>query len=317
MKWYELFKSGNYPQGSVTNRNIDSMVRRFKGETAGVPITIDHNKKGPAYGWVNQLKRSGDKLIASFKDVPEAFSKVVKQGLFKNVSMESRDPDGKGERLRAVTFLGAQTPQIKDLETIEFSEDENVNYTDYNDFKEFKEENMDELEKLKKENAELKNQLESKSKDFSEKESSLKKQVTDLQTSVAEQNQKAKEQEVHLFCEKQQQEGKIGGKEDFAREKQMLMSMDDTKSLEFADTDGKTEKLTQFESYKNAIENRPKLFEEGEVVTDKVKQQYDYSKDNESDPDSAKLFAEAKKLASEKDIRIAEACKIVSTKDGR
>ncbi len=311
MKWYEIFKAGNYPQGDYTKKNLDELVDRFARETSGAPITLNHNKKGPAYGWVDQLKRKGDRLLATFKQVPEAFQAVIKKGLFKNVSVElAPDRDGKGERLRAVSFLGATPPAIKELDLVEFGEDEDAIYID------FKEDNrMDEEERLRIRVADLEKELQSNKdeiKTFSEAESEKDKRIEVLETGIKSQALETKEKEVKAFCEAQVEAKKVYPAE-VPGITQTLMSLDSTEIKEFSEEDGKTSKKTAFDQYKEAIEGRPEVVNFGEIVTDKTDRQYDFSGSEgqtEVDSEGLVIFSEVEKEAKVRNISLYDTPKI-------
>jgi len=79
MKWLNVFKAGEYGEkGSYNVSKLDEMVKEFSIDQ-GVPITVDHEDKGVAYGWVKGIRRLGDKLQASWELVKE-FEDVVKKG---------------------------------------------------------------------------------------------------------------------------------------------------------------------------------------------------------------------------------------------
>ncbi|MCP4131535.1 MAG: hypothetical protein GY754_11205 [bacterium] len=309
--WLEIFMAGDYEkQGNYTEQDIDRMISRFNTEQAGVPNTIDHNKKGPAYGWVNQLKRTGKTLLANFKQVPEAFQNVINKGYFKNRSVEITN-DGKGPRLRAVTWLGAKTPQVKDLEEIEFGADEEVICINFNEQREDQTVNEDEL---KKKIVELENQLSETVKEFSEKETKYQNHIKTLSQNIDEQSNKAKKKDVKDFCEALLKEGKLLPKEKDYTE-QLLMGMDDTEIKEFSEGEGKDitlKKSTAYDLFKETLRSRPVTVDYNEIVTGKKISQYDFSADDDVDPESAKLFSEAEKMATDKNIPLSEACKIVS-----
>ena len=66
------------------------------------------------------MKRIGDGLYCTFKDVQECFKTSLEQGLFKNRSI-SLDKD---LNIRHIAFLGAQAPAIKGLEEFCFEDDD-------------------------------------------------------------------------------------------------------------------------------------------------------------------------------------------------
>ena len=163
MKYFEVFKAGTYPQGKFTKKEIAQIAKNYDPTFCEAPITIDHQQSGPAYGWVDDVKADGEKLKVSFKEVPKEFEQAVNDGKYKKVSVELyRNLDGKGAYLKAVSFLGAAMPQVKGLEAIKFMEAESDTY----EFEGVNEDN--EPEKFSEQDIE-----------------DLKKQVSDLETQVA------------------------------------------------------------------------------------------------------------------------------------
>jgi hypothetical protein len=115
--WIEVFRAGSYPQGTFTASDIQSIAGAYDPDIFEAPSTVDHQQKGMAQGWVEDLKAKGESLYARFKQVPETFAQAIKDGRLKNRSIELfRDLDGEGLYLKAVTWLGAKAPQVKGLE---------------------------------------------------------------------------------------------------------------------------------------------------------------------------------------------------------
>lgn len=130
MKFFEIFKAGNYPQGAFTEADINSLVQHYDPSFCEAPLTLDHTQKGPAYGWVSALKNENGKLKASFRDVTDDLKEFVQAGKYKKISVEIyRDLEGKKPYLKAVSFLGAAIPQVKGMEPIEFKESPSDVYT--------------------------------------------------------------------------------------------------------------------------------------------------------------------------------------------
>jgi predicted DNA-binding WGR domain protein len=76
----------------------------------------------PATGWVDKLTVVGDKLMASFKDVPKILMRAFKEKLYRKISSEvyfnfshPKTHKPMGKVLRAVAFLGQDIPQVKGL----------------------------------------------------------------------------------------------------------------------------------------------------------------------------------------------------------
>jgi len=174
--WCEIFRTGKHVDKKGRERNwtegdLDHMVASY--DPAGgheAPIVIDHDEEGkgkhvpggPAYGWIDGLKRVGSNLYAAFKSVVPEFAKAVNDGFFKKRSIRIL-PDG---TLGHVAFLGALPPAIKgmpdhtftaaELRT-EFSSRESdcFEYSQAIDDFKFQEADHVELEKLKKKNEDL------------------------------------------------------------------------------------------------------------------------------------------------------------------
>lgn len=114
----EVFRAGNYGEkGAYTETDLDTIARDYAATLHEAPVTIDHARSGPAFGWVKGLRRNGDRLIAMLKDLGDDFVTWLKSGAFKKRSIELyRKFSATGRPyLRAVTFLGASPPEVKGL----------------------------------------------------------------------------------------------------------------------------------------------------------------------------------------------------------
>ena len=122
VKGIEIFRTGTWNGDVYTRKDLDEMVRNFKKVGFQVPIKLGHKESSgsPAFGWVEHIKRTGDKLIANFKDLPKKLWKALKDRRFDTVSSEvfwNLERDGKKFRrvLKAVALLGAETPAVSGL----------------------------------------------------------------------------------------------------------------------------------------------------------------------------------------------------------
>lgn len=136
-KMIPILRIGRYKDASGRNYDITSqvlkeLVESFKSKTA--PLVKGHpTNDAPAMGWVEKLKIEGDKLLASFSEVTEAFQEEVAQSAFRNISASffmplSESNPAKGKYcLRHVGALGASRPAIPNLGTLQealsFTED--------------------------------------------------------------------------------------------------------------------------------------------------------------------------------------------------
>jgi len=123
-QWIEVFRAGDYPQGSISIEDLDDMVNSYNVRTFEAPVTKDHEQEGPAYGWVSAIKREGATLLTKFSQVSETLKNWIKTGAYKKRSAEIyKNFQGTGKKyLRAVSFLGATSEQVKGMKPIAFAE---------------------------------------------------------------------------------------------------------------------------------------------------------------------------------------------------
>ncbi|MGZ8181457.1 MAG: hypothetical protein ACXWT1_05830 [Methylobacter sp.] len=128
----ELFESGTRTDsagrtGVWTNSDIDQVIANHSDADAA-PIVIGHpasDASSFAYGWTEQLKREGNKLLGKFKQVDPVFEQLAKEGKVKNRSVRFVRGSN-GLRLAHVGFLGATPPAVTGLKPIEFSRADEV-----------------------------------------------------------------------------------------------------------------------------------------------------------------------------------------------
>lgn len=124
--WVEVFRTGTHIDSKgVTHtfgtEHLDQMVLNTAPDTA--PIVVGHPKMdAPAYGWVQELKRDGDVLLAKFAQVDVDFAQVVEDGKFKKRSISAaKNADGQ-LYVKHIGWLGAAAPAVKGLKDVQFSE---------------------------------------------------------------------------------------------------------------------------------------------------------------------------------------------------
>lgn len=123
----EIFRTGDYgAKGSYSEDDLENIAADYAPTLLEAPLTFDHAQSGPAYGWVSRLRREGDRLWATFKDVPQTVLSMVKTGAYKRRSVEllRSAPHTSRPYLRAVSLLGAATPEVKGLRDVCFSSKE-------------------------------------------------------------------------------------------------------------------------------------------------------------------------------------------------
>lgn len=135
----EIFSAGTWNGDEYTTEDIDTIIESFYALKDEVKpfVKLGHDESkwkdgNPALGWVQDLKRMGTKLVATFKDVPAKLKEAIKKGLYKRVSSEiffNYKSEGKvyKKALAAVAFLGADMPAVKDLADLDAYLSQNPN----------------------------------------------------------------------------------------------------------------------------------------------------------------------------------------------
>lgn len=201
----EIFKTGTHTdsQGrklTVTTADLDKIVNGYDPAKHEAPVVIGHPKTDhPAWGWVESLKRVGDKLFYTEKDTVPEFNEMRSQKMFKKRSI-SLYPDG---TLKHIGWLGAQPPAIKGLQDVGFSEADDC--TTY----EFSETEGPDMT-LTVEELEAKLAAEKKAREDAEKTAKDFKEKLDSQTlEFAEGQATAKRKEIADFVEQGIKDGKV------------------------------------------------------------------------------------------------------------
>ena len=321
MKFYEVFKSGTYPQGKFSKKDLEQIASNYDPKFCEAPITIDHVQSGPAFGWVDNVKAEDDKLKVSFKDVPEEFEKEVNAGKYKKVSVELyKNLEGKGHYLKAVSFLGAAIPQVKGLEPIKFMDSEA-------DFYEFEAEISEDEQKftqadiddLKKQIETLENQL-AKFKEINKKTEtikSLKEKISALNLEIETFKEKAdgkeaieqelnniktvlKEQEYNKFIDEQISKGTLLP----ANKRTILSIFNELDNIKQFGEDSSV--IKDFKSFIESL--HPQVaFGETAVKSKQISVKAESDKFSDADEESLAIFQEAKNLAEKENITFKEA----------
>ena len=317
MKYFEVFKAGNYPQGKFTQAEVQELAKNYDPSFCEAPITLDHEQKGPAYGWVDKLKEENGKLKATFKDLSDDLKEFVNKGKYKKISVEIyRELEGKKPYLKAVSFLGASIPQVKGMQAVEFKEGESDVYI----FEAEVEENNDaeEIENLKSTIADLKGQV-AKFKEDNKKNTeikSLKEQVKDLTIELAKfkdeaagKDELAKElkeikenlrtKDFNEFIEQHISQGILTPANKDAVFS-ILCDLDNIKKF-----DATSDSIDTFKSF---ISTLPKQIEFDEIAKKKATKKEDEAlKYADADEESLEIFREAKALAEAENITFKDA----------
>ena len=317
MKYFEVFKAGNYPQGKFTQAEVQELAKNYDPSFCEAPITLDHEQKGPAYGWVDKLKEENGKLKATFKDLSDDLKEFVNKGKYKKISVEIyRELEGKKPYLKAVSFLGASIPQVKGMQAVEFKEGESDVYIFEAEVEE--DNDAEEIENLKSTIADLKGQV-AKFKEDAKKNTeikSLKEQVKDLTIELAKfkdeaagKDELAKElkeikenlrtKDFNEFIEQHISQGILTPANKDAVFS-ILCDLDNIKKF-----DATSDSIDTFKSFISAL---PKQVEFDEIAKKKTTKKEDEAlKYADADEESLEIFREAKALAEAENITFKDA----------
>lgn len=133
IKDVEVFATGTWNGDIYTDKDLESMVMAFAKTKDKIKpfLKLGHNEMQsmleadglPAAGWVENLRKVGNKLVADFVGVPKAIYDLIKVGSYRTVSCEIFWNFGlDGEKfpylLKAVAILGADIPAVSTLKDI-------------------------------------------------------------------------------------------------------------------------------------------------------------------------------------------------------
>lgn len=121
----EIFRTGTWNGDKYDARDLDDIVNAFDQVGFKPPVKLGHKEDSgdPAYGWVSSLRRVGDKLLASFVDLPKPIYEAIKNKRFNAVSSEIFFNLTRGNKkfrrvLKAVALLGAEIPAVSGLKPL-------------------------------------------------------------------------------------------------------------------------------------------------------------------------------------------------------
>ena len=125
----EIFSVGEWNDDTYTHKDLDEMVDAFEAlkDKWKPTLKLGHKKQlteQPALGYVDTLKRVGDKLIGYIVNIPKVVKQAIEGGLYKKRSAEIYWDYKEGDKiwkrcLKAVALLGASIPAVSTLKDIE------------------------------------------------------------------------------------------------------------------------------------------------------------------------------------------------------
>jgi hypothetical protein len=310
----EIFSAGKWNGDEYTRKDLDDMVASHYELRQEVKpyLKLGHDKKQellqsdgmPSAGWVTNLKRSGDKLLADFKSVPKKIKELIEKRAYGRFSSEIywnlKTPDGKNFRrvLKAVALLGGDTPAVSNLNDF-------INlYTENNDFETIK--NYHIIKEDTKMSEELIKSLEDK---LVKAEKSYSESLLNKDAEVVEYKQSVYDLETQVkvlteSIEKKEKENKLIEVKAYIQRK-----LDENKILP-----SQVEKYTElavsnFEQVQSIVDNMPELVDlsEGSQAALKVKKYSEMDAEEKDNYEDQK----AQEYMKKNDTSYREAIKIV------
>jgi hypothetical protein len=121
----EVLRVGTWNGTPITEADLADMVAAFSRAGFTPPIKIGHGEESdaPAYGWVKNLRKAGDKLLADLVDMPQELHDRIKARRYDTISSEiyqnlKRNGETFRRALKAVAILGAQIPAVSGLKPL-------------------------------------------------------------------------------------------------------------------------------------------------------------------------------------------------------
>ena len=119
----EIFGTGTHNGDQYTEKDLDDMVAAFGKLDVKPALKVGHTKDkagAPAYGWVTNLKRVGQKLVADFESMHDSVVGAIRDKRYDRVSSEiyfnlKRGGETFRRALKAVALLGAEVPAVTGL----------------------------------------------------------------------------------------------------------------------------------------------------------------------------------------------------------
>ncbi len=129
----EIFAAGKWNGRTITAEDLDHIVEAYAATKGTIRpfLKLGHSEEQPllaqeglpSAGWIENIRRSGSKIIADFVDIPKTIYALIKRKAYRKVSSEiyrNVELDGKTypSLLGAVALLGAELPAVLSLADI-------------------------------------------------------------------------------------------------------------------------------------------------------------------------------------------------------
>ncbi len=124
--WFDVFRAGTHTdmrgsKNSFDAATLDGIVSNYADQDP-VPVVVGHPEDdAPAYGWVDRIRRVGDRLQARLRDIAPAFREAVEEGRYAGRSVALLKGQDGTFSLRHIGFLGGAAPAVSGLAPTRFA----------------------------------------------------------------------------------------------------------------------------------------------------------------------------------------------------
>jgi hypothetical protein len=302
-----IFKAGHWNGAPVTENDLDEIVKSF-AEIGGVIkpyLKLGHDKGQkllqengyPAAGWITNVKKVGDEILADFRQVPEKIKGLIDKRAYGRFSSEIYHNLKSGEKvyprvLKAVALLGGDSPAVNTLDDFidlyhetEFDAELIV----YDKF---------EVTHMADENKDLEMRIKEYELAIVEKDakySELEKAHGELSAELEQVRKEGRQKEVNDFISAAVSEGKI-----------VPAQVECYTALSMGENG--------FDMVKKIVESMPKIVEFEEKSKASGTSEKTYSNTQPEDPEE-KLEADIKKYMDENKVSYRDAYKAIASKE--
>lgn len=127
----EIFQTGRWNGDDYTQNDLDEIVTAFAESRSQFKpyVKLGHDPKQtllqkdgyPSAGWITNLRRSGEKLLADIKGMPKRIKELIEKKSYGRISAELYIKPTIGKKtynfaLKAVALLGGDTPAVRTLD---------------------------------------------------------------------------------------------------------------------------------------------------------------------------------------------------------
>jgi hypothetical protein len=322
----ELFMSGHHNGKTYTEKDIEEIVKNtnllIEKDSFKIPLKLGHDNDKtlseafkqmldsdsmPAFGFVENIKKVGNKIVGDYKNIPKQLYNLIDKGLFPKKSAEIylnyKDNDGKslGKVLSAIALLGAAQPAIPNL----YNKNSEKDVVIQGEKPMTTQPTEEEIKaKLQKEQAE-KAAEEAKETAIKEELAKKEKAITDekARADKAEQElenykKQAREEKIEAQAEKILSKGAV-----YPHQKNAVVAIlgkieGSEEKVKFSKAEGKEEEVDIIKAFEELLDNRPKIEFRREYSKDSNPSEIEKSF-SDADKDAIKIFRNSGKTEDE------------------